>query len=470
MVFCSIVLSACGNLNKLSELADKVQTEETQASFEPTDETDIVGDVEFPPESQRAGWVFEDHGDVADLTAYYEDVTLKQAMEFMGSFSDGGWYLTDHYAYNGSRDADIYYSLDTQSLEIVFTLVKGRPAWPKGTLTPYLQYLTTPYPYGTYAGSEADGLGKAFSLTYEDTSFAELMNYLDRLQVMGYTTDDGKTLMGNVNYVSYSYDYEKKTATITVGMRDIQMVPLPPWPEPLPEHLVRLLPPVGGVIEVTGAEDGFFASAKDLSLSELYGFVSTAPRYGWSELAGQDEITHADTGFALRFLSYDSRSNGMTLTIWNTQGGQPMTAGPEESAQPSRTEQPSQPGQSVQTEGGYKYALTQGKYGEQQVEAGILAEFGQGAELADFSEIKALFTSDIRAFLDRAGVQAHEDVWVQYDGDAYFGGQRHYFMERVSGAGSEGFLIHDRVGDEVWLGSWYGMQIRALVKVPNQSD
>ncbi len=468
LVLAAVVLFALTGCAGLDALA-KLEAKTSPSVYEEASDTDVVGDVTFPPESQKAGWDFSDMGDVAKLTAYYEDITLAQAMDFLGGLEAGGWYLTGHYAYKGARSADIYYSMGTRSLQTAFTLVKGTPAWPDGTLTPYLAYLTTPFPYGTFAGCEEDGTGKAFTLTYEDTGSAELIRYMDTLLAMGYTTDDGKTLMDETTYVSYSYDYETKTATITVGLQDIQMVPLPPWPEPMPENLAGLLPPVGAVISVTGSEDGFYAKAEDLSLSELYGFVSSAPKYGWSALTDQNEMTHAESGFTLRFLSYESQTGIMTLTIWNTEGGEPQTGNIEESEQATQSEQTQDEGLSEETEESYQYVLTQGKYGESGLDAAIKAEYGEDAQLADFLEIKALFGNDFPAFLDRIGMQVHEDVWVGYAGDEYFGDERHYFMERMSGTSRDDFMIQDQVGDEAWLGSWYGMQLRALAKIPDKS-
>jgi len=461
----SLVLSGCGKLAQLAGLAGELESDTSAGMYAETKESDVVGDVVFPPESQRAGWKFADKGDIATLTAYYEDITLKQVVDFLDGLSADGWYLTGHYAYLGARNADFEYSLDTRSLNVAFTLVKGSPAWPEGTLTPYLQYLTSPYPYGTYMGCEADASGKAFTLTYKDTNYVELMHYLDTLQAMGYTTDDGKTLRGDINYVSYVYNYETETAAITVGQRDIALVPLPPWPEPMPEHVSRLLPPVWAGVQVTGADDGFFAKAEQLSLAELYDFVKGLAEYGWSEPSDQEEMEHADSGFALRFLSYDTVSSIMTLTIWNREGGILDTGGielPDTSVSPS-VELQEALGEDSEP---YRYVLTQGSYGETQVNTGIKSEFGEEARLADFAEIKSLSASDFPAFLDGVGVQVGEDVWVQYFGDEYFGDQRHYFLARVSGREREGFMIQDQVGDEAWLGSWYGMQLRAMGKVP----
>jgi hypothetical protein len=155
----------------------------------------------------------------------------------------------------------------------------------------------------------------------------------------------------------------------------------------------------------------------------------------------------------------------MTLTIWNREGGILDTGGielPDTSVSPS-VELQEALGEDSEP---YRYVLTQGSYGETQVNTGIKSEFGEEARLADFAEIKSLSASDFPAFLDGVGVQVGEDVWVQYFGDEYFGDQRHYFLARVSGREREGFMIQDQVGDEAWLGSWYGMQLRAMAKVP----
>lgn len=112
----------------------------------------------------------------------------------------------------------------------------------------------------------------------------------------------------------------------------------------------------------------------------------------------------------------------------------------------------------------YFYRVTDGWYSDSQAMMGVLEEFGQYGEMADWNEITSLYGDRMTAFMDEAGVDTDVDVWVQRGGSRY-DGSRHYFLARIS-APRTNFKLYDSVGNEAWLGSWYGVQMPVLVKVP----
>ncbi len=112
----------------------------------------------------------------------------------------------------------------------------------------------------------------------------------------------------------------------------------------------------------------------------------------------------------------------------------------------------------------YFYRVTDGWYSDSQAMMGVLEEFGQYAEMADWNVIKSFYGGRMTAFMDEAGIAADVDVWVQCGGGRY-DGSRHYFLARIS-APRANFKLYDSVGNEAWLGSWYGVQMPVLVKVP----
>ena len=256
-------------------------------------------------------------------------------------------------------------------------------------------------------------------------------------------------------FVQIVFDEQKGTAEINVGQHSIAAVPLPPWPDPIPNHLKQILPPVAAVIDVTGAEDGFLSAVEQVSIEDVHNFVRAAEEhYGWSVLSAQNEMIHDASGFGIRMLSFDADAGTWTLTIFDaTMPGTTLSPDTAETQPPDDT--------IGVTEFGYR--VTQGRYGEQEAMMGVLEEYGQFAEMADWSDIKAMYGDDMTAFLDSAGVEIGNDVWVQYDGYR-FDGDRHYFLARPSGP-REGFLLYDQVGDEAWLGSWHGIEMPVLVKV-----
>ncbi len=101
----------------------------------------------------------------------------------------------------------------------------------------------------------------------------------------------------------------------------------------------------------------------------------------------------------------------------------------------------------------YRFAVTKRKYScHANMESKAVAEFGPGAKVADWNTIKALFSQDIAGFCDAVGL-VH--AWCKVGKRSWWGGWRHYFVQRFNGNVPSTWLVHDQIGDNtLCLGSW----------------
>jgi hypothetical protein len=113
----------------------------------------------------------------------------------------------------------------------------------------------------------------------------------------------------------------------------------------------------------------------------------------------------------------------------------------------------------------YCFLLTKGYYSEQEAAAGAVKEYGDGAKMADWNDIKSLFGGEIKKFLLSVGAVSNEGIWIAYNGSEY-DGTRHYFLAFIDGVTRDDFLKYDDMGDDAWLGSWYDLNLRVFCKIP----
>jgi hypothetical protein len=458
-----VLLLASAACKDKPELADETEPDAPSPTAENTpeaapDESDILRDLQLPPEALQTQWQFFDDDEQQTLSAHYADIGLWDTHDFLDALVQDNWLLRENSAYKGARSIAMAYDLAGRTLRLEFALLKHAPEWPEGILTPFLAYATPPFGYGTFTSAASTEFlsENATTLNYRDVSAADIISYEQQLTEAGFTFNEDRCqryYAKGLLFTSVSYHTTTQQAMVTVGERAVQYVPLPPWP--LPDHLMRILPPVAAVMTATGADDGYFVSAEQVTLVDLHGFLSASlNHYDWTRLDG-DSIQHAESGFVVKLLTYVSDSGLWTITIYNSDTGDPVQTLPPQTAQPTDEIGFSE----------FVYRVSSEAYSDQAAMAGVLEEFGQYGTLADWSEIKALYGSDIARFLDDVGVKPGEDVWVQQGGQARDGG-RHYFLARISGQPRDNFLMYDSMGDEAWLGSWYDIELRVLTKVP----
>lgn len=126
-------------------------------------------------------------------------------------------------------------------------------------------------------------------------------------------------------------------------------------------------------------------------------------------------------------------------------------------------------GISTATPGGLK--VTRGcVYETDDTTKAVQAEFGPGATVADWNEYKPLIEGSANpiATLNAIGVPFGQSIWLTVDGQRVWSGTRHYLAERWDNKMSREFGVHDQIGDQiVMLGSWQGLCLPVLAKVPN---
>lgn len=119
-----------------------------------------------------------------------------------------------------------------------------------------------------------------------------------------------------------------------------------------------------------------------------------------------------------------------------------------------------------------RFALTRGLYSENSdIAAAVRQEFGPGATVADWNDVKAQFGGSIANFCDAVGLPSYRSSALCVRGGARFwSGNRHYFVQRHDGRVPGGWLVHDHIDSyTLSLGSWYDRNHPVLVALPTAS-
>jgi hypothetical protein len=103
--------------------------------------------------------------------------------------------------------------------------------------------------------------------------------------------------------------------------------------------------------------------------------------------------------------------------------------------------------------------------------AAVRGEFGPGATLGDWEELRRWHADDIAVWCDEAEVTLSEGgLFVQRGGARQGEPPRHYLIDRFDGTKPDYYEAHDELGGmSLALGSWYGIQRRVLVSVPSRA-
>lgn len=118
------------------------------------------------------------------------------------------------------------------------------------------------------------------------------------------------------------------------------------------------------------------------------------------------------------------------------------------------------------------YALTTGSYLEtDDMDARCVQEFGAGAQLADWADIKAEYTGNAHALMAAIGMAPHSgSVWVQRNGNRWHTSTRHYLLSYHDGNVPPNYAVHDHIDNfTLSLGSWFG-SLRALCRFDGPSS
>lgn len=128
---------------------------------------------------------------------------------------------------------------------------------------------------------------------------------------------------------------------------------------------------------------------------------------------------------------------------------------------------------------GYEYFITVQEYTvNQDIPALLQQEFRPDAELAEWNELSALFSSSedgLISFMEGIGMKRGAEDYVRSAfvtraGNRFLRGSRHYFVSRHDGRVPGGWAVHAQLqGSRLSLGSW-GSDRNALVRIPADSD
>lgn len=116
-----------------------------------------------------------------------------------------------------------------------------------------------------------------------------------------------------------------------------------------------------------------------------------------------------------------------------------------------------------------RFALTRGVYPDKEdLDAAVRREYGEGAVLADWRELKRWHRDDTAAWCDALGLSPNAgSVFVQNAGRRHAEDNRHYFLNRFNGRKPDYYQAHDELGGmSLALGSWFGVTAQAVARVP----
>lgn len=493
LMVCALALSGCAQTTGGSQATGDPSQSATAAAGQGWGGqlADICGDIPFPGTGTLGGSSLQTSGSVTAGTAQIGRVKLYDYVQWMGLLEKDGWYVFGNEANKGAGHIVMRYSTGDETLHVEVTSDASRGVWPSA-VSRELDYMIPYYKASAFVSAQQlqlQNYDQAVRCTFQNAPEQDVQEYMRGLETAGFK---------NLGHASGLYVLEKgvyevnvyisldgdKPIEVTLLKHSVALVPLPPWPETLPQEFAQRLPLVGSPVKtVEEAESGYRIEVNDMSGCEVYVWYSSLANAGWSDISANGNAVNAQAGILLNSVAFDTQSMvfGFTAAHQDSEGTAAVTAQPPTpTAAPKTT--PVQNATAVpaltptnHTSGHntgdvtYSYRLTSGKYEADDVEFAVKKEFGQKASVADWANIKRDYAGKADSFLTGLGVKHNEDIWVNCNYTGYYEGGRRYFLAKIDGAKRDGFLIHDRWdGDTVWLGSWSGMKLRALALIPSQ--
>lgn len=115
--------------------------------------------------------------------------------------------------------------------------------------------------------------------------------------------------------------------------------------------------------------------------------------------------------------------------------------------------------------------LTSGVYPDtEDLPAAVAREYGSGARVADWSDLKRWHADDVADWADEQGLTVNAGSFlILNQGRRYAEASRHYFVNRFDGKKPDYYKAHEELGGmTLALGSWHGQTQRVLVRRPFQ--
>jgi len=116
------------------------------------------------------------------------------------------------------------------------------------------------------------------------------------------------------------------------------------------------------------------------------------------------------------------------------------------------------------------FAFTYGVYTEKEdLVRAVDREFGHGFAIADWQDLKAI--RDINDWILGMRLRHGQTFFVTYNGKFNYSASRQYFVYySITGQAPKGFLVHDKISNKLFLGSWYGERRNILVIDKRRND
>ena len=110
------------------------------------------------------------------------------------------------------------------------------------------------------------------------------------------------------------------------------------------------------------------------------------------------------------------------------------------------------------------FKVTTGMYSDTvDLNQAVKNEFGNEYRVADWNDIKNYNGGNTQYWANGIGMNHGDYYFVTWNGQSFYGGNRHYFITRFDGTVDSNYLVHDQLGNNlITLGSWYGIQERVL--------
>ncbi|MBN1778385.1 MAG: hypothetical protein JW811_09715 [Clostridiales bacterium] len=397
----------------------------------------VLDSVSLIPESQLVSKDYEQSGDITLVTFEYRNATIQQVVALIESLFENRWYFVENQFRKGhTYTLDLAYSIEPGNLVLNLTVDGGAVEWPE-TMWPSVQCGVPAFPYGQYAGVDGDApfMGSdSRCFLYDNVTEQEIRHYLETLDKAGFIRDED---YGWYSCWPYNVDIglgDDGQVRINVGedMPGPETSP-PSWDVPVDTSFLVML--IDTAVTVHQEGNIWTVSARNMSLEDLYYFIYMA-EFDWSPLDDQYRMELPDHSWQIQIAAFDSTEQTAEITF---------TCPTLEFTD-------------------YRYVVTSGSYLPENALSGVREEFGSAAQLADWDVISALYGDRFTAFMNAAGIQTDVDVWLERAGQEY-DGRRHYFLARIS-AQRRNFALYDLIGDLAWLGTWYGIEMPALVKLP----
>lgn len=255
-------------------------------------------------------------GSLETTKSEYLDVSLRDVFTLARKLEEDRWYFTGDQAMKGRSALMARYDLKLRRLYLELTVDHDKAVWPEA-LTPRLACATPVFTGGTFVSSqplEIPDRVDSVRLVYEGVKPEDVQAYAALLVQSGYESRQmkggGAEYVKSLRFVRLAFLAQAEKLAITVGEFLVFYAPLPPWPDPLPEQLKRLMPPVAARQTVDRVHSGYLAEVTDISLYSLYRFVHSAgQRYGWSVMGADAVMSHSESGLRLEVLAWDTSTH-----------------------------------------------------------------------------------------------------------------------------------------------------------------